>query len=222
MKFESSEREYGYRTPDGEVHLVNEAITAVEIGYISPQQYAEKRAEATGGVVVTRTVTKQVSAWAVVSETPRPVLWTAYLAPISVPMIEEIADADKQLNLPEGYEKVGKHITLVEDETRWASSVLTISGEEEFFILPLVGRLEPPDGAAVRLVLVSEPDLGIFHAIHLPTATKEWMPDEKTVVVVGVRDHDNELPCRRDFWFGPNMTTKLLREMSFQPVEETP
>jgi hypothetical protein len=59
----SSERQYGYRTPDGVENLV------VTDDILDAKPHARRRAKATGGVLITRTVTTTVSPWAVVEET---------------------------------------------------------------------------------------------------------------------------------------------------------
>lgn len=62
--FLQSERQYGYRTPDGATYRVVPGPQS----FRDPKKYAEKKARKTGGVVLTRTATTFVTPWADVTE----------------------------------------------------------------------------------------------------------------------------------------------------------
>lgn len=56
-----SEVQWGFRTPTGQVYPSSER-TANE-GYLTAEEYARKRAEVTGGVVLTRRRIVEITDW---------------------------------------------------------------------------------------------------------------------------------------------------------------
>lgn len=57
----TAKTEWGVQHPDGRIEAISEA--SANEGYMTAEQYAERRAAATGGVVVTRVRRETVTKW---------------------------------------------------------------------------------------------------------------------------------------------------------------
>lgn len=141
-------------------------------------------------------------------------LWTLYVASADAPALDSITQDGRTLHLPDGYEAHADRITVSEVYTNMVATWLTLEAKEKGLVLDrLMSRLyrgAPP----IRLVLVGYPKNGVTKVIHLPIAVLELVQTDSSLVVCGRRDEDAKT-MRRDFWFGPGLTTR-------PGTEETP